>query len=443
MNTKLIVAGKLIDSASDQVQEDMTIIVEGDRITGVEKTKPEVLEIMKADGTEVVDLTAYTVMPGLVDAHMHFFGVPSHKLYLIPTENESYRVLRAASEANAMLRAGITAARCLGSSVSPSLRRAINEGLVRGPRLVVSGEFICSSNGTWDHLYLPLPWMRELGMLADGADEVRQKVRERLRQGANVIKVGLSQAGVGDRYHPWGEDPYQNVPAYSLEEVMALTDEAHSNRVRVSAHCISDWSVRSALEAQVDVIEHGYPITEETRERVVESGTIVTTTASQILYHKQAAHDYQYADYEIELFDRHLDIMRENFEAGLAAGVKYALGTDLVGRPTHPQDEAAKEFEIVVNWGMTPMQAIKAGTAMSADALGMSDDIGTIEVGKLADLVALKDDPLKDITALQRIDFVMQGGEIIRHGHDDYGHDEHGHNEHGHDEVTHLEEGKW
>lgn len=408
-----IICGNVIDGVNDKPLGPSIIEVDGERIHAISPVENVDPGILAGGFDDVIDLSASTVLPGIVDAHMHFFGVPSHKLYLLPTEAESYRVLRAAAEAREMLEAGVTTARCLGSSVSPSLRRGIEDGLIPGPRLVVAGEFICSSNGTWDHLYLPLKWMKQLGMLADGPDEVRQKVRERLRQGATVIKVGLSQGPVGDRYHPWGEDPFGNVPAYSLEEVEALTDEAHANRVRVSAHCISDWSVRTALQADVDVIEHGYPISPQTRELLVERGTIVTTTVSQILYHRQAAEPYGYAEYEVELFERHFEVMRENFQAGLREGVRFALGTDLVGRPTHPQSEAAKEFEVVVDWGMSPMTAIKAGTAVSADAVGMIDDIGTLEAGKYADIIAVNEDPLQDITALQRVSFVMKGGKVI------------------------------
>ena len=137
-----------------------------------------------------------------------------------------------------MLEAGITAAKCLGSSIGPDLRRAINEGHVPGPRLVAAGEFICSTHGTWDHLNIPIDWAKSLDMLADGIEGVREIVRRRVRRGANWIKVGLSKGGVDDQYHPWGDDPLKQVASYSLEEVKALVDEAHLNRLKVSAHCI-------------------------------------------------------------------------------------------------------------------------------------------------------------------------------------------------------------
>ncbi len=352
-------------------------------------------------------------MPGLIDAHMHFFGVPSHQLHRLPTEVETYRVLRAAGEAKKMLEAGITAARCLGSSVGPSLRRAISEGHVPGPRLVAAGEFICSTHGTWDHISFPLEWIKTQGMIADGIEGVREMVRRRIRQGANVIKVGLSKGGVDDKYHPWGDDPFNQVAAYSLEEVQALTREAHLNKLKVSAHCIGDEAVRSALDGGVDVIEHGYGITEETRDRLVERNALLVSTISQLYFHEQAAGPYHYPDWEKAIFNRHIQAMRTDFEKSLKAGVRYALGTDLVGYPTHPQDMAAKEFELAVEWGMDPMQALVAGTKISAEALGMDHLIGTIEAGKLADIIGFSGDPLSDIKVLQNVEFVMQDGKIV------------------------------
>jgi imidazolonepropionase-like amidohydrolase len=250
-------------------------------------------------------------------------------------------------------------------------------------------------------------------MLADGVEGVREIVRRRIRQGANVIKVGLSKGGVDDKYHAWGDDPFQQVASYSLDEIQALTQEAHLNKLKVSAHCIGDEAVRNALDGGVDVIEHGYGITEDTRKRLVDNNALIVSTISQLYFHQQAAEPFHYPEWERKVYQRHIDAMRADFERNLTVGVRYALGTDLIGYPTHPQDMAAKEFELAVAWGMNPLQAIVAGTKVSSEALGMDNLIGTIEVGKLADIIGFSNDPLKDITTLQRVQFVMQGGEII------------------------------
>jgi imidazolonepropionase-like amidohydrolase len=408
---KLLRAKHLIDGTGAAPRRDVAILI----VDGAIREIGHQAQIVAPPGAEIIDLDQWTIMPGMVDAHMHFFGVPSNQLHKLPTETEAYRVLRAAGEARKMLEAGITATRCLGSSISPSLRRAINEGHVPGPRIVAAGEFVCSTDGTWDHISFPLEWIKAQGMLADGVEGVREIVRRRVRQGANVIKVGLSKGGVDDKYHAWGDDPFQQVASYSLDEVRALTHEAHLNKIKVSAHCIGDQAVRSALEGGVDVIEHGYAITEETRKILVDRNALVVSTISQLYFHQQAAEPFHYPNWERQIYQRHLDVMRTDFEKSLAVGVRYALGTDLIGYPTHPQDRGAKEFELAVEWGMSPLQAIVAGTKVSAEALGMDQVIGTIEVGKLADIIGYDGDPLEDISVLQRVQFVMQGGETIVH----------------------------
>jgi imidazolonepropionase-like amidohydrolase len=408
---RVLKAKRLLDGTGAPAREDVALLIADNVIREIGHRD----EIKVPPGAEVLDLGDRTIMPGLVDAHMHFFGVPSDQLHQLPTESETYRVLRAAGEARKMLEAGITAARCLGSSVSPSLRRAIDEGHVPGPRVVAAGEFICSTDGTWDHISLPLEWVKAQGMIADGVEGVREVVRRRVRQGANVIKVGLSKGGVDDKYHPWGDDPFNEVASYSLEEIRALTGEAHLNKLKVSAHCIGDEAVRNALDGGVDVIEHGYGISEETRKRLVDRNALLVSTISQLHFHEEAADPYHYPDWLRKVFQRHIDAMRVDFEKSLELGVRYALGTDLVGYPTHPQDMAAKEFELAVEWGMDPMQAIVAGTQVSAEALSMDHLIGTIEVGKLADIIGFSGNPLKDISVLQDVEFVMQDGDVIVH----------------------------
>jgi imidazolonepropionase-like amidohydrolase len=413
-NAKTVLhVGTLIDSKNLKPLSNMLIFITGDRITEILEFNEESEKLLNRD-FELIDLRGFTVMSGMIDAHMHFFGVPSINLDQMMTENDAFRGLRASREASEMLQAGITSARCLGSSISPSLKRAIDSGVVPGPRLIVSGQFICASNGTWDHVKVPVEKMRAAGMLADGVDELRQKVRERLREGASAIKIGLSIGAVGDIYHAWGDDPENAVASYSIEEILAATEEAHKNRIKVSAHCIGDTAVMNAVLGGVDVIEHGYPISPKTRKMVADKGILITSTASQLFYHNEAAEKFGYSEGEKILFLKHEESMQKNFELGLEAKIRYCLGSDLIGPPTHAQNLFAKEYEIAVNWGMTSMQAIIAGTAVSAEALGMQDDIGTVEKGKFADLIAMRISPTVDIKQLQDVKFVMQGGKIIR-----------------------------
>lgn len=401
--TKIIKTNQLIDGTGEPIQENIVIVIKENVIQEISHQD----SFRYPDEGDVYDLNDKTVMPGLIDAHMHFFSVPSHELNRLVSDSDVDRVLRGAGEAKKILMAGITSARCLGSTVSPALRRGINAGYIPGPRLVVAGEFMVSTGGTWYEI------MRE-DESADGPIEVRKKVRERIKQGANVIKVGLSKGMVDSFNSSWGDDPYQTIPSYSLEEVRALTDEAHLNNVKVSAHCIGDEAVNLALDGGIDVIEHGYGITEKTRKKIVDMGIPVVTTISQLYFHLKAAEKYGYTKEEIEVYRSHMKVMEEDFKKGLEAGIHYVIGTDLIGYPTHPQDRAAKEFELAVKWGMKPESAIIAGTKRGAEVLGLDKEIGTIEVGKKADIIGLKGNPLKDISVLQNVDFVMKDGDIIK-----------------------------
>lgn len=293
------------------------------------------------------------------------------------------------------------------------MRRAIDGGHQLGPRLRVAGEFICSTSGTWDVESLPYSWVKSLDLIADGPDEVRSIVRRRARAGADFIKIGLSKGPVGDQYHPWGDDPLIQAVSYSPEEVEAAVDEARRQRMKISAHCIGDEPVRLALDGGIDVIEHGYSITDDTRRRLADSGVPVVTTITQLYHHRQAFETYRYSPAERTLFEKHTERMRIDFEAGLKAGIRYTLGSDLIGPPTHPQWEAAHEFALAVEWGMDPMQTIVAGTKRGAEVLGMETKIGTLEPGKFADLIAVDGDPLLDIALLQSPSFVMLGGKTI------------------------------
>lgn len=403
----------LVDGTGAPMSSNVSILIKD----GVIQEIGNKLEVISPPGAEEIDLGDKTLMPGMVDAHMHFFGLGTDRPFGgLPTETHIYRALRTAGEARKMLEAGITAVRCLGSGhIGPSLKRAIEDKHVPGPRMVTAGHFISSTAGTFDHISMPLDWVKADDMLADGVEGVRAMVRRRIRQGADVIKVGLSRSGVaGDGYQAWGEDPLNQIASYSLEEIQALTQEAHRNKLKVSAHCIGDDAVRVALKAGVDTIEHGYGISDDTRKMMVDHDALVVSTICQLHFHVIGAARFDYPEWARTLFQKHIEVMRSDFEKSLAAGVRYVLGTDLIGYPTHPQELAAKEFELAVEWGMDPMQAIVAGTQGGAETMSMDNVIGTIETGKWADIIGVTGSPVKDITTLQRVAFVMQGGQVVR-----------------------------
>jgi imidazolonepropionase-like amidohydrolase len=371
-------------------------------------------EIRAQTGQEVIDLGPNsTLLPGLIDTHMHFFGVPSNVSNTMRFESLAYRALRSSNEARRMLRSGITTARCLGSAVGPDMRRAINDGLIPGPRLEVSGDFICSTAGTWDHFNVPLDMAKNQNLIADGPDACRALVRTRIRQGATLIKIGVSKGAVEDRFRPWGEDPNSCTPSFTLAEIQAITDEAHRNRMKVSAHCIGDSQVNLALDGNVDIIEHGFGVFDETRSRLAEAGNWVVTTLSHPYLHYKASGEYGYPQWKADAFERHIERIKNDFQKGLDAGVKYALGSDNIGWPTHPQGGYALEFELAQRWGMPAGEVIVSGTRSGAELMGVDAYTGTLEVGKYADLVAVEGDPLSDMSVLRKPSLVMQGGSRI------------------------------
>jgi Imidazolonepropionase and related amidohydrolases len=404
----VLLAGQLLDG-NGGAKTDVAVRIEGERIAAIGARSDDTLT---TDAT-VIDLSGSTLMPGMIDAHMHFFGVPSDASNTMRFETLPYRAFRAAGEAKRMLDAGITSARCLGSAVGPDMRRVMREGLIPGPRLEVSGDFICSTAGTWDHFNVPMEWVAKQGIIADGPDECRKMVRTRIRQGATVIKIGVSKGALGHRFRPWGEDPYNEAPGFSLAEIQAVTDEAHLNGLEVSAHCIGDPQVQLALDGGVDIIEHGFGITDATRDRLAAEGKWVVTTLSHPYLHHAAADEFGYPAWKKEAFARHVDAISSDFAKGLEAGVKYALGSDNIGWPTHPQGAMALEFELAERWGMTASEAIVAGTRSGAQLMRTDHLVGTVEVGKLADIIALGGDPLSDITLLRAPQMVMQGGEVV------------------------------
>lgn len=401
----LVLAGPALEAIPEGA-----VLVEAGRIVAV----GEDAAVPRPEGCEALDLGNATLMPGMIDAHLHTFGVDSTRLHLIATEREPYRAARALAELGRLLQAGFTAARCLGSSVGPDVRRAIDDGLAEGPRLKVAGGFISSTGGTWDGPSVSLSAARLSGEVADGIDGLVQAVRQRVRQGVDVIKLGLSKGGVADRYHAWGDDPLRQVAAYGPAEVVAAVEEARRNRLPVSAHAIGEEAVTLALDGGVDTIEHGYGISEATRARLAAEGRIVVSTISQLHFHRAAYEAHGYPQWEREVYERHWAVMRRDFERGLAAGVRYALGTDLIGGPTHPLHEAASEFRLAVDWGMSPHEALRAGTIVAAEALGIAADTGSLEPGKAADIVAVAGNPLTDIGTLRAPRLVMKQGRVLR-----------------------------
>lgn len=411
---KVILAGRLVDGTGAASREAQAVLIEDNVIASIGSQH----EVVVPPDAEVIDLGSRTLMPGLIDAHTHINGVPGDKLHLRYIEPEAFQALVAAAGVRRMLEAGITSARCCGSAITPSLRRAIDAGHVIGPRLVAAGQFVCTTAGAWDPdqaFRLPLSWAKDESILADGATELVETVRRRIRTGSNFIKIATSKPDLDDELLAWGDDPYEQLLAMRPEEVDAVISEAHANGLRVAAHAIGDGPVRLAVEHGVDTVEHGFGISEETRHLLVDAGVTVVTTFLNMIMLSENAERWQLGASQRRSVQKHIDTQRGDLEKGLSAGVRFALGSDLIGAPSHPLELFPREFELAVAYGMTPSQAIVAGTLSSARALGLDRAIGSIEPGKLADLIGVDGDPTSDITSVRRVEFVMRDGNTVVH----------------------------
>jgi len=399
-----IKAGRLIDPDRGVLLQNRAIRIGGDRILAVLPDGDGALQ----NCARIVDLSRSTVLPGLIDTHTHLTSDPTILRYERLGLSIPRLALIGAANARRTLHAGFTTVRNLGADgyADVALRDAINAGDVIGPRLLVSGPGIGITGGhCGSNLLAPEFRQTSLGT-ADGPDEVRKVVRQNVRYGADVIKY----CGTGGVFSK-GTQP--GMQQFTPEEVAALVDEARMHGRKVAVHAHGSSGIKVALRAGVDTIEHASLIDDEGIElakkyKVYFSMDIFNTDYTQSESKRRG---------ELPEFIRKDamigEIQRRNFERALKAGIRMTYGTDA---GIYPHGQNAKQFSVMVRYGMTPMQAIQAATINSADALGLAGQVGTLASGAYADLIAVEDDPLVDIRALERVSVVMKGGELIKTG---------------------------
>jgi imidazolonepropionase-like amidohydrolase len=397
--------GRLIDGTGAGPVTGATIVVRNQRVEAVTTRAGSDWP----SEAEVIDVSGMTILPGLIDCHDHLamHGYDLARRWGID-EPQSTRALRTAKVLRETLAAGYTAVRD-AAGLDTGFKRAIDEGLITGPRLVVSLCIVSPIGGIGDRVSpsgfsccVPNDPLLPESVVSSLAD-VRPVVRRMVRAGADVIKCATT-GGASSRS---GHGPHDG--AFNLDEMQALTDEAHALDRRVMCHALGGRGLRIAIEAGVDSIEHGCYLDEEPEllDMMAQRGIFFVPTFAVYEYHRKSAlpHVRERAHH---LQEHHAESLRR----ALAAGVKIAAGTDAGGHG-HPSN--AMEIECLVKAGLTPLLALRAATGWAAECLGLERDIGTVEKGKLADLILVAGDPLSDVTVLQnpeRIALVLKGGEI-------------------------------
>jgi imidazolonepropionase-like amidohydrolase len=395
----VIRAGKLIDVAQGRVLENQTIVVRGERIETVGAGAAPA-------GAKVIDLSGYTVLPGLIDTHTHVTGDPTLPPYHGYGISYPRAALKGAANAKATLLGGVTTMRDVGAGgyTDVALRDAINDGDVIGPRMLVSGPALGITGGHCDDNMLAPEFEHQADGVADGVEGVRRMVRKNVKFGVDVIKY-CGTGGVFSKGTKLGAQQY------TMDEVAALIDEAHMHGRKVAVHAHGADGIKTAIKAGVDTVEHASLIDEEglqlaKKHDVFLSMDIYNTDYTQTEGPKRG---------ELEEFlrkDREVaEIQRENFRKAVKMGIRMTMGTDT---GVHRHGDSAKQLAVMVRYGMTPMQALQAATVNGADALGLKGQVGSVAPGHYADLIAVQGDPLSDVRLLENVQFVMKAGVVYK-----------------------------
>lgn len=391
-------AGRLFDG-TEKLAVNQVILIKADRIVKV--GPPEMIQV-PADA-EVVDLTHATVLPGLIDAHTHVFGNGPDFDSQILRDSYQYRTLTALANAQKDLMVGFTTLRdlkTLGAMYSDvDLRNAIDGGVVTGPRMQVATRGIQATGGFVMRGYSPEVPLPSALQVVDSPWAGREAVRDQVAHGADLIKIYAAYD-----FHFTSDGKLVSPPTFTAEEVNAIVDEAHKKGRKVSCHAFSGEGLRNCLNAGVESIEHGAELEDGDIRLMVQKGIYLVPT----LYHYQLEREHdmkKYAGHSVA------EISENSFRKALAAGVKVAFGS---GVGPFPHGTQTKEFAFMVKFGMTTTKAIRAATSEAAQLMGWQDRIGSVEAGKFADLVAVAGDPIADITELERVRFVMKGGQVFK-----------------------------
>jgi imidazolonepropionase-like amidohydrolase len=395
----VIRAARLVDVDAGTVLRNHQVVIEG---TVVKSVGPVAAP---PAGATVVDLGDSTIVPGLIDCHTHITGEAGDYYEQLFRRSAIDAAVGAHRYAKRTLDAGFTSVRDVGASefIDIALRKAITRGEVVGPRIFAAGLSIGSTGGHADVSgFSPYLTFEGFSGVADGVDAVRQKVRFNVKNGADLIKV-VATAGV------LSEEESVGAPQYTIEELKALVDEAHMWDRKVAAHAHGTEGIKRAIGAGADSIEHASLIDDDGIRMAKERGTYLVMDIYNDDYIVQEYTRLRYPPQIIEKEKKVGRAQRESFKRAVQGGVKLAFGSDA---GVYPHGDNGKQFGKMVEWGMTPMQALQAATVQAAVLIGASDRIGSLAPGKLADVVGVPGDPTAQIGSMERVSFVMKDGVI-------------------------------
>jgi len=380
-----------------RVLEHATVIVDGERIVGVSEGN---LHIPKE--AKQISLDGHTLLPGFIDCHVHFcLDAGPDPLSSSMSESLTITVLKAEDFARRTIMAGITSVRDMGgiNGIDLGLKQAINSGMIAGPRMLVSGRMICMTGGHG--------W--QVGMEADGVDEVRKAAREQIKVGADVIKLMATGGVLTPAVEPGNEQ-------LNEEELRAAVEEAHKVGKKTATHAMGTKGILNALRAGIDSIEHGVYLNEEAVELMVKHNVPLIPTISALFNIESKGVEAGIPAFAVEKTLKVKPFHLASVDMAREAGVTVAMGTD-AGTPFNMHGDNLSEIKLLVDSGFSPIEAIKAGTGTAARVLGLEKELGTIEEGKLADLTLVKGNPLEDVRILlepESFRLIMQGGKFIK-----------------------------
>lgn len=402
---KIAIIGNIIDGTGEKPFKGI-ILIEDKKITKIWK-KPEV---KIPEDAKTIELENGTILPGLIDCHVHLTGSRTIDFMKASLEPIAVKAARLVSDLSKLIDAGFTTIRDVGG-LGIYMKRVIEEGEIKGPRILAAGKLLSQTGGHGDMHSLPLEWAKEMDFtrLCDGAAECIKAVREQFREGADFIKICTTGGVLSQRDLPTSSQ-------FNLDEIKAMVEEAKSVGSYVAAHAEGTEGIKNALKAGVRTIEHGDLIDDEGIKMMAENGAYLIPTLSIKEQISSRGEKYGVPEWGIRKLRMLQKLHGDYIRKAKIAGVKIAVGTDFSSKPLFPLGENAMELELLVKQeGFTPMEAIVAATKTSAEAIMMDDKIGTLEEGKYADLIVVKGNPLEDITILRKIEnikLVIKEGKI-------------------------------